>query len=321
MPNAEGKPVKCLIAPDEVPRWIPGSLTLDGGSLGWDGVTLKGYRYEDLDVVIPPMRDYMLVRYKGDEATMSRRAGGAWRTERVSRGVFSLLTRCEQSQWRWDRPIDVSHIYLQQAEIARVAEDVFERGIEDVRMEDAVRLEDRILPGLMNAYEYELCSGGLGGNLYLAALNEQLCVHLLRHHAKVSLREAPLAGRLANWQRRRLVQYIEENLDSRIALKDLASEARISVSSLIRKFQVEFGCAPHAYVLQQRVEHARRLLAQREARAGLPLKLIAAQCGFADQSHLVRHFKRAYKQTPTEYRGSAGGSTAPSPRLDAADGG
>lgn len=69
--------MKSLITPDEVPQWIPGRLTLDSGALGWNGVSLKGYRYEDLDVVIPPMRDYMLVRYKGDEATMSRRAGGA----------------------------------------------------------------------------------------------------------------------------------------------------------------------------------------------------------------------------------------------------
>lgn len=313
--------MKSLITPDEVPRWIPGTLTLDGGSLGWDGVTLKGYRYDELDVVIPPMRDYMLVRYKGDEATMSRRAGGAWRTERVSRGVFSLLTRSEQSQWKWDRPIDVSHLYLRQAEIARVAEDVFEHRIEDVRMEDAVRLEDKILPGLMTAYESELDSGGLGGNLYLAALNEQLCVHLLRHYAKVSLREAPLGGRLANWQRRRLVQYIEENLDHHLALKDLASEANISVSSLIRKFQVEFGCTPHAYVLQQRVARAVRLLSQWEGRADLPLKVVAANCGFADPSHLVRHFKRAYKQTPTEFRQSVGGRPASSPCSDAADGG
>ncbi len=51
-----------MISPDEVPLWIPGDLTLDSSLLGWDGVTLKGYRYDSLDVVIPSMRDYMLVR-------------------------------------------------------------------------------------------------------------------------------------------------------------------------------------------------------------------------------------------------------------------
>lgn len=308
--------MKSLITPEEVPRWIPGRLTQDSGPLGWNGVSLKGYRYEDLDVVIPPMRDYMLVRYKGDEATMSRRAGGAWRTERVSRGVFSLLTRCEQSQWKWDRPIDVSHIYLQQAEIARVAEDVFEKAIDDVRMEDAVRLEDALLPSLMSAYESELSSRGLGGNLYLAALNEQLCIHLLRTHAKVRLREAPLGGRLASWQRRRITQYIEDNLDGDVSLASLAHEAGISVSSLIRKFHAEFGCAPHAYVLQRRLERARRLLGGTPHRGEVPLKVVAATCGFADQSHLVRHFKRAYRQTPAEYRSAVAGGPSSAPQAN-----
>lgn len=61
----------------------------------------------------------------------------------------------------------------------------------------------------------------------------------MRHYAKVSLREAPLSGRLANWQRRRLIQYIDDNLAHGFTLKDLAQEARISVSSLVRKFLVE----------------------------------------------------------------------------------
>lgn len=293
-----------LITPDELPRWIPGRLTLDSSSLGWEGVTLKGYHYSSLDVVIPPMRDYMLVRYKGDEAMMSRRAGGPWRSERVERGVFSLLTRGEQSQWKWDRPIDVAHIYLQQTEISRVAEDVFERDIDDVGMEDRIRSVDTILPCLMTAFEAELEGSRLGGGLYVAALKEQLCIHLLRQYAKVSFREVPMKGQLAAWQRRRLVQYIEENLERNLKLEELAAEARMSISGLIRKFHAEFHCAPHAYVLQRRVERAKQLLG---GLSELPLKAVAANCGFSDQSHMIRHFKRALQQTPMDYRRSVTG--------------
>ncbi len=293
-----------LIAPDEVPRWIPGELTLDSAASGWEQVTVKGYRYGALDVAIPSMRDYMLVSYKGEESIMSRRAGGPWQSERVGRGVCSLLTRGESSQWRWDRPIDVGHIYLSQTELCRVAEDVFERRVSEVGMEDWVRAEDPILPGLMSAFEDELTSGGLGGNLYRAALVNQLCIHLLRRYAKAGVREVPLAGRMAEWQRRRLVQYVEDNLERNFKLDELAGEASVSVSGLIRKFRVEFGCSPHAYVLRQRLERARRLLAHQFAE---PLKCIATDCGFSDQSHLVRHFKRAFQQTPAEYRSSVTG--------------
>lgn len=81
----------------------------------------------------------------------------------------------------------------------------------------------------------------------------------------------------------------------------------MSVSGLVRKFRAEFGCAPHAYVLRQRLEFARRLLGRA---AAVPLKCIAADCGFSDQSHLMRHFKRAFQQTPVEYRSTVTGRPA-----------
>ncbi len=295
-----------LITPDEVPRWIPGRLTMDSGPLGWDETVLKGYHYDSLDVAIPSMRDYMLVCYKGDEAVMSRRAGGAWQSDRVGQGVFSLLTRGESSHWKWDRPIEVTHLYLSHSEISRVAGEVFERSIHDIDIEDCVRTEDPILPSLIAAFETELGNTGLGGNLYRAALMDQLCIHVLRRYAKVRFKEAPLAGRMAEWQRRRLVQYIEAHLDRNIKLDEMAGEVGISVSGLIRKFQTEFGCAPHAYVLGQRLERARAMLSARET---MPLKVIASDCGFSDQSHFLRHFKRAFQQTPTEYRKLVTGPT------------
>ena len=99
--------MNALITPDEVPRWIPGRLTLDSTPLGWEETVLKGYRYDSLDVEIPTMRDFMIVVYRGGVAEMSRRSGGPWQSARVEPGVVSILTRAEQSRWRWDKAIDV----------------------------------------------------------------------------------------------------------------------------------------------------------------------------------------------------------------------
>lgn len=33
------------ITPDDLPRWVPGELTLDSTPLGWDGMRLRGYRF------------------------------------------------------------------------------------------------------------------------------------------------------------------------------------------------------------------------------------------------------------------------------------
>ena len=64
-----------------------------------------------------------------------------------------------------------------------------------------------------------------------------------------------------------------------------------------RRFNKEFGMPPHAYRLITRLNRARALL-----RGGDPIAVIAAETGFADQSHLGRHFRRVFGATPAAYR-------------------
>ena len=290
-----------LITPDEVPRWIPGRLTLDSSPLGWEETILKGYRYDSLDVEIPTMRDYMIVVYRSGVAEMSRRSGGPWQSARVEPGVVSVLTRAEQSQWRWDKGINESHLYLTQSAVARVAGEVFDKDVRDVEMQDMVRSEDPVLPALVSLFENELKCGLVGGQIYVDALKAQLCIHMLRQYAKVVFRDYRNYGRLSRAQCRLVVQYIEEHLDKNISLQDLASLSQLSVFAFMRKFRADFQCAPHAYVLAQRVKRAQQQL----ARPDIPLKVVAANCGFSDQSHMTRVFRRMLNVTPAEYRRSS----------------
>jgi transcriptional regulator GlxA family with amidase domain len=59
------------------------------------------------------------------------------------------------------------------------------------------------------------------------------------------------------------------------------------------------GLPPHALQLALRIRKARRLLESGESIAD-----VAAATGFADQSHLHRHFQRSLGLTPGEYRRS-----------------
>jgi AraC-like DNA-binding protein len=97
------------------------------------------------------------------------------------------------------------------------------------------------------------------------------------------------------------IRIAKERLDDRPAaatsLSDLAVLAGTSRFQLLRGFVRELGATPHAYLVQQRVRLARRLLA-----GGLSPAATALECGFADQSHMTRAFARQLGVTPGRYR-------------------
>ncbi|QJE71942.1 helix-turn-helix transcriptional regulator [Aerophototrophica crusticola] len=108
----------------------------------------------------------------------------------------------------------------------------------------------------------------------------------------------PGDGALSRFRLRRVVGFIEANLDEDLSLERLAEVAGLSPSHFARRFKGATGKAPHGYVLAKRVEAARRLLAEGD----LPLAQVAAATGFSSQAHLTGVFGRAVGMTPGQYR-------------------
>lgn len=96
---------------------------------------------------------------------------------------------------------------------------------------------------------------------------------------------------------RRVRDFIDTHSTSNISLDELVAVAHLSAFYLVRVFTREVGLPPHAYLTQKRVMAACRLL-----RMGVSLSQTAVEVGFADQSHLHRHFKRIMGMTPGEYQ-------------------
>ncbi|MEF1172397.1 AraC family transcriptional regulator [Vibrio sinaloensis] len=91
-------------------------------------------------------------------------------------------------------------------------------------------------------------------------------------------------------------EFLDDFPQADVSLEDLSKLAGLSPYYLARSFQKEFGLPPHAYQIQSRLRVAKRLLRQ-----GVRISDVAQECGFHDQSHLHRHFKRALGVTPKQY--------------------
>ncbi len=85
-----------------------------------------------------------------------------------------------------------------------------------------------------------------------------------------------------------------------VTLAAMARASGLSQFQLVRGFAKATGLTPHAYLMQRRVHLARRLIA-----GGTGLAEAAAASGFADQSHMTRHFVRAYGLSPGAYAAAA----------------
>lgn len=96
----------------------------------------------------------------------------------------------------------------------------------------------------------------------------------------------------------RAAAFIRLNCAEALRVEDIASQARLSPSYLIRAFRTRYGLTPHGYLIDCRLQQAREGLRRGEAIAD-----VAAQAGFADQAHLQRLFKRTLATTPGQYRG------------------
>jgi transcriptional regulator GlxA family with amidase domain len=101
---------------------------------------------------------------------------------------------------------------------------------------------------------------------------------------------------------RELQIWIAEHLDSKLSVEALADRMAMSVRNFERVFTREVGTTPSQYVLQMRVEAARRLL----DRTGGGLKQVASGSGFGSVDVMRRAFVRLLGITPRRYRELAG---------------
>jgi AraC family transcriptional regulator len=287
-----------LIRPEQLPTWVPGELTVCSSGPSWNGLSVRGYRYAGSDVLVPPMRDFMIVAYRRGATSMRRRVDGQWITERLVPGDVSLLTRAADSHWVWDHDIEVVHVYLTQEELAATCRQMYERDVQEVELRDEVKADDPAIHRTAMLIAHEAATGGAGSDLLVQSLSCQLSVHILRQHAHILFRGSPDHDGLTFRQERAVRDYIHQHLGENITLDDLAASVSLSRYHFARRFRVSTGSAPHEYVLQQRVARARTLL----ARTNQPLPEIALLCGFADQSHLNRVFKKHTGLSPGQYR-------------------
>jgi AraC family transcriptional regulator len=117
----------------------------------------------------------------------------------------------------------------------------------------------------------------------------------MRPHSREGSRAS---GGLLAWQVRKVQDYVDAHIAGRVLVLDLSAVVNLSEAHFSRMFKQTLGLAPHAFVLRRRLElAARQMLESTES-----LTDIAQGCGFTDQAHLCKHFRRSMGETPATWR-------------------
>ena len=111
----------------------------------------------------------------------------------------------------------------------------------------------------------------------------------------------PEAGNLHVQHERiqKALAYIETHFRSKLTRSEMAAAAHLSDFHFSRLFRRLVGLSPEAYLLDCRLRYAQKLLVL--LGPGGSIAEVAAEAGFADQSHFGRQFRRGFGLTPSQY--------------------
>jgi AraC family transcriptional regulator len=123
-------------------------------------------------------------------------------------------------------------------------------------------------------------------------------VHLLRRYAVCPPRDGAPRGGLPPARLRRVLDYMHAYLGDELGLRHLAEVVPLSPHHFAHLFKQSTGLAPHQYMLRQRIDRAKQLLADHR----FSLAEIAYQAGFPSQAHFSTMFHKLVGTTPGGYR-------------------
>lgn len=227
-----------------------------------------------------------------------QRQDGKTHTGLYRRGDFTLIPADLPFFARWQGTEYCLQIQLHDRFLRSVAQETLTRNRDRLSLIPTFQTQNGQIEAIATLLLAELQQGQLGGALYVDSLANVLAVQLLHNFGSI---QAPLPhyeGGLSPHHLNRVLDYVDAHLTQDMKLKDLAQLLSMSPFHFSRLFKQSMGVSPHQYVIQQRVERAKRLLKQRD-RAIID---IALECGFNSHSHLSKQFRQVTGMTPKAYR-------------------
>ncbi len=278
-------------------------------ALGWQGFGAEMLGVPAGPHRIPPAAHHRIGMHVGTPVRARCLCNGRGIARIQAHGDADVVPAGLDGEWADETDCTILRIWIGE-EFARTT--VEQLGLNPARahIRPQFQLRDTRLQHLAWALRAELEAEEASDALYAESLGTAIVVRLIEGVPEPDRRRRTLAPHAAA----RVIDFIESSIDQRLTLTELAALVGLSVPHFKVLFRETLGVPVHQYVIQRRVERAKRLLLERR----MSVTQIALETGFAHQSHMAHWVNRLLGTTPREIARS-GAADAGQRRRRAAD--
>ena len=241
-------------------------------------------------------RHEITLPFRGSFTTTRQTPTGAQRSSVRTTGTLCVVPAYQPVSLNWEEEVECLTMLLDPVLLVRIAME--SSHARQVELKAVGNIDDPFIWQIGLALLGESRSVAPMGRLYAESLANTLAFHLLKNYTVSGHRTPNFVGGLAGNKLRRATEFINANLSDDVTLAEIADTVELSPCHFPRAFKRTTGLTPQQYLMQRRVELAKRLLAKDE----LPIIEVSAQVGFKNQSHFTTFFRRLTSMTPKAWR-------------------
>jgi len=293
--------------PHSVPLWrtneelfpgdIPSRVVVSSVGTKWNDIVLEHRHVPSSERADGMYKRHVIAINIGHSITWEFKKEGRFKRVFKASGAISFFPSDQPLSGRLkvERGVfaDVLFLALNPVFVSRVAEGL-ELDADRIELIEQRRNTDPTLHHIAMALRAGVQTGTALDRMYGEGLSTALAAHLLREYGAAVLEPKTQYGGLPRAKLARALEYIQDQLNADLTVSRIAQAVYMSPHHFKRLFKQSTGQSPYQYVVEARVRKAKELLTTGK----FTISEAAFHVGFADQSHLTRHFKRVFGLPP-----------------------
>ncbi len=291
-------PVKLdLTQQADILQLLPRPPLLTSDEVGWSHVLVQHHRQPVWEMPENSVAQHVIaLHWMKNDVMVERMMDETRRQELVSYESSVIVPANTHHRSAWGQEVEFTLLIFEPTYLAQIAHETVNG--DRVELVPQFTKLDPVIASVGSALKTELETEGHWGRLYAESATTFLAAHLLRHYCTRTQFLKDYPDGLPKYKLRQAIAYIHEHLSEEISLEALAAYLNMSQYYFSHLFKQSLGISPYQYVLRQRVDKAKQLLKRRK----LTLTDVALECGFANQTHFTKHFRKLTGITPRAYR-------------------